>query len=162
MRLGLCTKIELGLSRLALEIIEGEPDIWSGDGWLQAIRRGVRVFIVVGTWEGSELFDRLVAYAILNELGGRGVEGLVLTDTYWRNAASRYGGKAIISVGGPPANSISHEIARELGIGDGPVAGFRRLWGRLVGYAWGPDARGTIRAGREFVECYLDEFVGQL
>ena len=156
--------VELHLSQLQKSILGVESKVWADESILPAIlRKGV--FIIVGAWEGCELFDRLVAYKISNELEKRGINSLVMTDKYWWEAKNKFGydKSSVISVGGPISNSLSNGIAERFGMEKYATAiGIKEIEGQLVGYVWGTDARSTLNAGKIFVESHLDEFVRRL
>jgi hypothetical protein len=150
------------LSKLGRKILEMGPEAWKGD-WLSLMKSCV--FIIVGAWEGSELFDRLVAYEIAKELENRGIDSLVMTDKYWWEARDKHGYEKspIISIGGPIVNSLSNHIAEKLKIDKYSTGiGVLEIEGQLVGYLWGVDAMGTLEAGKRFIESKLDEFVKNL
>ena len=155
--------VELHLSQLQKSILGVEAKVWVDESILPAIlRKGV--FIIVGAWEGCELFDRLVAYKISNELEKRGINSLVMTDWWWETKAKFvYDKSSVISVGAPISNSLSNGIAERFGMEKYATAiGIKEIEGQLVGYVWGTDARSTLNAGKIFVESPLDEFVKRL
>ena len=147
------------LSELGVKILEGEPEVWKGD-WPSLIRGCV--FIVVGAWEGSELFDRLAAYKIAEEIEKRKISSLVMTDRYWWEAVDKYGygNSPIITVGGPISNSLSDKVAKKLGLSEDSTAiGFREIDGQLIGYAWGWLVKDMLNAVKTFISSYLDRFI---
>jgi len=155
--------VELRLSQLQKSILGVEATVWADEKILPSLlRKGV--FIIVGAWEGCELFDRLVAYKISNELEKRGINSLVMTDWWWETKAKFvYDKSSVISVGGPISNSLSNGIAERFGMEKYETAiGIKEIEGQLVGYVWGTDARSTLNAGKIFVESHLDEFVRRL
>jgi len=157
--------VKLHLSGLGRKIINTEPEIWKDWLWIPLIKGNVSVFIIVGAWEGCELFDRLVAYKISNELEKRGINSLVMTDKYWWEAKNKFGydKSSVISVGGPISNSLSNGIAERFGMEKYATAiGIKEIEGQLVGYVWGTDARSTLNAGKIFIESHLDVFVKRL
>jgi len=156
-------KLDFKLSKLQKVLLEMEPEIWSGetpeDFLLPKILRKSVIFIIVGAWEGAELFDRPAAYKIVDELEKRGLQAIVLTDRYWWEALEKFGyDNPVIAVGGPISNSLSDMIARKLGLG-GTALGVKEIDGRVTGYVWGVDARRTLEAVETFIKLYLDEFV---
>jgi len=156
-------KLDFKLSKLQKVILKMEPEIWSGetpgDFLLPKILRKSVIFIIVGAWEGAELFDRPAAYKIVDELEKRGLQAIVLTDRYWWEAVEKFGyDNPIIAVGGPMSSSLSDMIARKLGLG-GTALGVKEIDGRVTGYVWGVDARRTLEAVETFIKLYLDEFV---
>ena len=155
--------VELHLSQLQKSILGVEAMVWADEKILPSLlRKGV--FIIVGAWVGSEMFDRLVAYKISNELEKRGINSLVMTDWWWETKAKFvYDKSSVISVGGPISNSLSNGIAERFGMEKYATAiGIKEIEGQLVGYVWGTDARSTLNAGKIFVESHLDEFVRRL
>ena len=151
--------IELHLSELQKSILGVEAKVWADEKILPSLlRKGV--FIVVGAWEGCEMFDRLVAYKIANELEKGGIDSLVMTDRYWWEAKNKYGYEKslVISVGGPISNSLSNEIAEQFGMEKyANASGIKKVEGQSVGYVWGTDARSTLNAGKIFIESILYE-----
>jgi hypothetical protein len=142
-----------------------EAKIWADEKLLPSLLRS-GVFIIVGTWEGCEMFDRLPAYKIANELEKRGIESLVITDECWRKAKDKYGYEygyeksSVISVGGPISNSLSSGIAERFGMEKyADTIGIKEIDGQVVGYVWGADARSTLNASMIFVESHLDCFI---
>lgn len=157
-------KVTLHLSALRKLILIMEEEIWKNERILPSLLRG-GVFIVVGTWEGSELFDRLVAYKIADALEKRNVDSLVMTDKYWWESRDKYGYEKspIISVGGPVSNSLSGKIAEMFKLERYKInVGIGEVNGQLLCYIWGPDAKGTLKAGRIFIERHLDNFIDKL
>jgi len=155
--------VELHLSQLQKSILGVEAMVWADEKILPSLlRKGV--FIIVGAWVGSEMFDRLVAYKISNELEKRGINSLVMTDWWWETKAKFvYDKSSVISVGGPISNSLSNGIAERFGMEKYATAiGIKEIEGQLVGYVWGTDARSTLNAGKIFIESHLDEFVKRL
>lgn len=157
--------IELHLSELQKLILGVEATVWADESILPALLRN-GVFIIVGAWEGCEMFDRLIAYKIANELEKRDVNSMVMTDRYWWEAKNKFGYEksSVISVGGPISNRFSNdEIAEKFGMEKyATTIGIREIEGQLVGYVWGTDARSTLNAGKIFIESHLDEFVKRL
>jgi len=147
------------LSKLGKNILKAEPEIWENEKYWSSLIRD-SVFIIVGAWEGSELFDRLGAYKIAEKLEEQGISGLVMTDIWWEKVADmhEYGNSPVITVGGPRANSFSDKVAKKLGLGDEAI-GFRKLERQLVGYAWGRTARDTLVAVKTFIETHLMQFI---
>jgi len=158
-------KVERHLSELQKSILEMETSVWNDEKILPSLLRS-GVFIIVGAWEGCEMFDRVIAYKIANELEKRRINGLVMTDRYWWEAKNKFGYEksSVISVGGPISNRFSNdEIAERFGMEKYATAiGIREIEGQLVGYVWGTDARSTLNAGKIFIESHLDEFVRRL
>ncbi|MCX9011342.1 MAG: zinc ribbon domain-containing protein [Candidatus Methanoperedens sp.] len=151
----------LQFSQLQKTIIRMEPRIWDGEKYISIFKGSI--IILVGAWEGAELFDRIVAYKILNELDKRGVESIVIADRYWQEVKERYYDSPYIAVGGPISNSVSNEIAEKLGLNKDTVnVGFKELGRKFVGYAWGVDVRSTLNAGKIFIESYLDNFATKI
>ncbi len=157
--------VELHLSELQKSILGAEAELWADEKILPALLKS-GVFILVGAWEGSEMFDRLIAYKIANELEKRGINSLVMSDRYWWEAKNKcgYEKSALISVGGPIVNRFSNdEIAERFGMEKYVTTiGIKEIEEQLVGYVWGTDARSTLNAGKIFVESHLDEFVRRL
>ena len=151
------------LSELGMKILEGEPEVWKGD-W-PSLTRGC-VFIIVGAWEGSELFDRLAAYKIAEEIEKRKISSLVMTDKYWWEVVDKYGygNSPIITVGGPNINTLSDKVAKKLGLNkDQTAVGFREIDEQLIGYAWGGRlAKDTLYAVKTFISSYLDRFIEEV
>ena len=157
--------VEIHLSELQKLILGVEAKVWADESILPALLRN-GVFIIVGAWEGCEMFDRLIAYKIANELEKRDVNSMVMTDRYWWEAKNKFGYEksSVISVGGPISNRFSNdEIAEKFGMEKyATTIGIREIEGQLVGYVWGTDARSTLNAGKIFIESHLDEFVKRL
>jgi hypothetical protein len=157
-------KVERHLSELQESILKMETSVWKDEKLLPSLLRS-GVFIIVGAWEGCEMFDRLIAYKIVNELEKRGINSLVMTDRYWWEAKNKYGYESspIISVGGPISNSLSNGIAERFEMEIYTTAiGIREIEGQVVCYVWGTDARSTLNAGKIFIDSHLDEFVKRL
>lgn len=106
-----------------------DEDFWKRD-WTGDFAKCI--FIIVGTWEGAELFDRLAAYKIGFELEKMGSRWMVITDKYWEEIKERYSKSSIITIGGPVANYISRQLSQKRGLGDN-VVGFE-LTDRLIGF----------------------------
>jgi len=146
-------------SELGVKILEGEPEVWKGD-WLSLVRGCV--FIIVGTIEGCELFDRLAAYKIAEEIEKRKISSLVMTDRYWWEVVDKhgYGNSPIITVGGPISNSLSDKVAKKLGLSEDSTAiGFIEIDGQLIGCAWGWLVKDMLNAVKIFISSYLDRFI---
>jgi len=157
-------KAVAGLGKLACKLLSLGREIWPNDRWYyEVLKPQLDVVIVVGAWEGAELFDRPAAYAIMEELEKMGLHCIVMVDRYWWEIKHRYDEKAVITVGGPAANSLSSEVAKALGLGrESYAVGYTRLWNRVVGYAWGPDPESTLNATRDFIKNDLKGFVDAL
>lgn len=128
------------------------------------------VIVVVGTTVPAELLDRPVAELLRDQIDSRGGEypfrrGIVVSDQTWYGEAQAFGNNAVIAVGGPPANRLSHEFDKWVptmpfvGQGKYPILGgaahtgfFRMNREGLpqVGL-WGHNANAT----RETVEYYF-------
>ena len=126
---------EFKFSKLQKLILDTEPAIWD-DGLFSRILKKSVVFVIVGVWEGAELFDREGAYRIRDELENRGIQVVVMTDIYWWEAVEKFGyTNPVITIGGPISNSLSKEVAKKLNLSDTAV-GIAEIDGRIVGYAW--------------------------
>ena|GEM_PF-5654574 len=144
---------EFDLSRLGSLLLGNETQ------YLSILEDNLDLIIVVGAWEGSELIDRVGAYELQRELEKRGINAIVLTDTYLATIGDRYADRPLFLIGGPPANSLSAQYFGEL---KGTVFGFREFDGRLVGYAFGDTGRETLIAVKQFILNQLEAFFTKL
>lgn len=145
--------------KLVSDIMLKEPLYWKED-WIKAFSKSV--FIIVGAWEGAELFDRFAAYRLGFEIEKRGFAWITLSDRYWNDLEkeNRYPYSPIISIGGPVANSVSSRIASQYNLRDRAV-GFKKDV-RLVGYAWGRIGYETLVYVKRFIENYLDQYINEV
>jgi len=157
--------VHIYLSKLGRKILLNERVFWSHKQWINVVKEFTDVFIIVSAWEGAEIFDRLSAYKILENIHIKGLCGLVLTDIRWRHVSERYGysSKPFIAVGGPRVNSVARNIAKKLGIKETSSAvGFTKINGIPVGYVWGRDARKTLLLTDTFISKYLNKFIEEI
>ena len=149
------SKLDIGLSGFHEKLLQLEPMIWNNESdILKSILKNC-VFIIVGTSEGAELFDRYLAYKIANELEKYEFYSIVLTDIYWNNIVEKHGYDkcSLITVGGPVSNCISSAVMESLNIeGKMIVAGVQEMSNAAIGYVWGKDARSTIDAVNVFIK----------
>lgn len=147
------------LSEIQKNILRQEPGIWEDStAFHNLLQKGV--FIVVGTWGGCELFDRIIAYKMAQELDERGTNAMVITDCYWLSVKDQHGyaEMPVIAVGGPGVNALSAEIAKEIRQHSNAIGMIERK-GRLTGFVWGGSAGKTLNAGKMFIDSYLDDFL---
>lgn len=149
----------LGLTDFHRKVMEREPDIWKNqcelrepDTWENLLDENA-LFIVVGTWTGAELVDRIWAYKIAEEIHRMNIGRcpIVVSDREWWNISPKHLGVPAISIGGPFANSLSDRIAKTLGLGDSAL-GIAELDNRTVGYVWGANFTGTQKQVERFIE----------
>jgi len=121
-------------------------------------------FIIVGTWEGVEIYDRLFAYKIAEEINKLNPKRypFVVSDKLYESSKQHYTHVPIITVGGPVSNSFSHNLSQRFGLSGDVVAGIKEVDGLPVGYAWGSNARTTFYAVKAFLDASAKEFVGRL
>jgi len=122
------------------------------------------VVIVVGTWEGAELFDRPLAYIVAEGLISKGFFAVVMSDVFILNVGKRIdrfisNRTPIITIGSSVANALTALIARETGIDPNSYVGIIEWRNTLVGLAYGSDPIKTREAVYRFLHQYLDEFV---
>ena len=157
-------KTELDLSSLQKFILIHESNFWNDEKELPSLlRRGV--FILVGAWEGCELFDRLVAYKISSELKKFSIKSLVLTDRYWNEAKEKfnYENSPVITIGGPISNSYSNELVHKYNLHATPIfSGCIKGIKPVIGHVWGDNALNTLRAGKDFIDNDINSFIGKL
>jgi len=118
------------------------------------------VFIIAGSWEGSELLDRIAADKIRNKIEEKGIPSLVLSDFCWETrAGSKYSKCIYLTVGGPQSNLTSKRICAlyHLQQNDPILANFDAS--KNIGYAWGASAGLTLKAGKLLVEKHLDKII---
>jgi len=149
----------LRLSELQKSILRQEPGIWEDS---TAFHNQLKdsVLIVVGSWAGCELFDRVIAYKMAQELDERGTNAMVITDCYWLSVKDQHGYADIpvITVGGPAVNALSAEISKEIRQHSNAI-GMIGHEGRLTGFVWAESAGKTLNAGKMFIDSYLDDFL---
>ena len=157
-------RMEFPAPKVGKTILETEDSFWQDEKNLPSLlKKGV--FLIVGVWEGCEIFDRLVAYKISSELDKKGIGSLVLTDRYWKEVKDKFGydESAVITIGGPVSNSMSNEVAEKCSIGkNGTFIGITTINEQLICCLWGRDARSTLIAGKLFIESHLDSFLQEL
>jgi len=72
-------KAVAGLGKLACDLLSLGREIWPNDRWYyEVLKPQLDVVIVVGAWEGAELFDRPATYAIMEELEKQGLHCIVM------------------------------------------------------------------------------------
>lgn len=140
------------LPSFAIEMTK-EEDYWKKD-WTRDFAKCV--FIIVGTYEGAELFDRFAAYKIGFELEKMGLRWMVMTDKYWGEVKDRYPKSPVITIGGPVANYLSLQLSQKRGLGNNAM-GFE-LTDRLIGFIWGEHAYETLKLTKIFIEEYLESY----
>ncbi|MEM2448454.1 MAG: hypothetical protein QXT14_05850 [Candidatus Bathyarchaeia archaeon] len=140
------------MPNFAIEITK-EEDYWKKD-WTREFAKCV--FIVVGTYEGAELFDRFAAYKIGFELEKIGLRWMVITDKYWEEVKERYSKSPVITIGGPVANHLSFKLSQKKGLGNNAI-GFE-LTDKLIGFIWGENAYETLKFAKTFIEGYLENY----
>jgi hypothetical protein len=127
------------------------------------------IILVIGTTIPAELLDRPIAEALRDHIDelGKGYSfrrAIVITDDAWYNEASNISDNAVISIGGPPANRLSHEFDKweapeasnqgkyQFGDQQNYIGFFRMNQRGLPQVAlWGVDATST----RQAVEYYM-------
>lgn len=140
------------LPSFAIEMAK-EEDYWKRD-WTRDFAKCV--FIIVGTYEGAELFDRFAAYKVGFELEKMGLRWMVMTDKYWEEVKERYLKSPIITIGGPVVNYSSLKLSQKKGLGKNAV-GFE-LTDRLIGFIWGENAYETLKLTKIFIEEHLESY----
>ncbi|MBI4339580.1 MAG: hypothetical protein HY680_06460 [Chloroflexi bacterium] len=140
---------------------EAAGKLWQGERF-QELMRARAFFIVCGTWEGAEMYDRYCAYRIAEASVnvGDSYDALVISDRAWSDNAQGYPEAPCIAVGGPVSNSMSAALAKRFRLGDRAL-GVLAADGRRIGYVWGNDVRDTLEAVDEFLAgTYLQKVLG--
>ncbi len=125
------------------------------------------VIIVTGTCEYAEVFDRPLAYTVVEALASRGFFPVVMSDGFILNIGKRLPRlleekTPFITIGGRVANAFTAFVIREIAVDPEEYVGIVEWRGTVVGMAYGRDPLGTRDAVNKFISMYLNEFTKKI